>query len=130
MSTGADIFELSVPQTPPSLNAAKLGSRGAHMRAHRLKKSWEGMLMIALLEQRVPKKLRRVHATAVCRFAQKRKRDEGNFRYLLEKALGDALQLGGHLADDTPEEFTFGALTFDPERGSARTLVTLEVWRP
>lgn len=124
-----DIFELNIPDTPPSLNAASLGSKGAHMKFHRLKKRWEGMIVITLLEARVPKGLERVHATAVCRFPSRRKRDEGNFRYLLEKALGDALQLHGCLDDDTPEKYTFGKLVFDPDRGPARTLVTLEVWR-
>lgn len=124
-----DIFELTIAATPPSLNAASLGSRGAHMKFHRLKKEWEGHITAGLLKAQVPKGLERVHATAVCRFPSRRKRDEGNFRYLLEKALGDTLQLNGCLEDDTPEQFTFGKLVFDADRGPARTILTLEVWR-
>lgn len=121
-------FEIEVPESPPSLNAASLGSRGAHMKFHRTKKHWEGMFVIALMQAKVPKKLVRVHATAVCRFASKRKRDEGNFRFMVEKALGDALQINGNLADDTPDQFTFGALTFNPEKGTPLTKVTLDCW--
>lgn len=122
-------YTLSIPGTPPSLNAAKLGSKGAHMKFHREKKKWEGMCVVALLEQKVPKGLTRVRATAVCRFPQKRRRDEGNFRYLLEKALGDALQINGNLSDDTADEFNFGKLAFDPETGTPLTTITLEVER-
>lgn len=126
MSLG--VYELSIPDTPPSINAASLGSKGAHMKFHRLKKKWEGLFVITLLEAKVPRGLHRVHATAVCRFAVNRRRDEGNFRYMLEKALGDALQLNRNLRDDTPEQFTFGGLTFDPERGHPLTTVRLECW--
>jgi hypothetical protein len=118
---------LDIPGTPPSLNAASLGSRGAHMKFNRLKKQWEGDILKCLMLEKAPRRCERVHATAVCRFPSKRKRDEGNFRYLLEKALGDALQLYGTLPDDTADEFTFGKLEFDPEKGQARTLITLVI---
>ena len=129
MTTGADIYELSIPGTPPSLNGMGFGGRASHMKLHRLKKEWEGLMLITLLEMRVPKKLTKVIATARLRFTVKRKRDEGNFRWLLEKALGDVLQTNGNLADDTPEQFTFTGLDFDPIKGSPRTTITLEVWR-
>lgn len=120
-------YFLEIDATPPSLNAASLGSRGAHMKFHRLKKQWEGWLLIALLHEKVPKDLAAVHATALLRFPTLRRRDEGNFRFLLEKALGDVLQTGGYLADDTPDQFTFGALRFDSNRGHPLTILTLEV---
>lgn len=129
MTTGADIYELSIPQVPPSLNAMKLGSRGAAFKFHRHKKEWEGLFQITLLEMRVPRGLTKVKATASLRFPQRRKRDEGNFRFMLEKALGDVLQSAGHLADDTPDEFNFEALTFEAVAGSPRTTITLEVFR-
>lgn len=129
MTTGADIYELSIPKVPPSLNAMKLGSRGAHMKFYRHKKEWEGLFQITLLEVRVPKGLTKVKATASLRFPQKRKRDEGNFRFMLEKALGDVLQSAGHLADDTPDEFNFEALTFEAATGTPRTTIVLEVFR-
>lgn len=128
---GADIFELDIPDTPPNLNSFGMGSRGAHMKMHRLKKKWiNDYFGIVFKEVQLPKGLLRVVATAVCRFPQKRKRDEGNFRWSLEKFLGDALQQHGHLDDDTADEYTFPKLTFDPTTGTKRTLITLEVWTP
>lgn len=125
----ADLYELSIPEVPPSLNGMGFGGRNSHMKLHRLKKRWEGYFVITLLENKVPKALTRVRASARLRFRVKRRRDEGNFRWLLEKALGDALQANGNLDDDTADEFTFGTLTFEADRGQPRTTVTLEVWR-
>lgn len=128
MTLGADLFELDIPAVPMSLN--KMGaSRGASMRYYRKKKELENLIIQCLWERSVPKGLARIHATAVCRFKTRHKRDEGNFRWLLEKALGDALQINRNLTDDTVDEFTFGSLTIDPEPGNPRSLVTLEVWR-
>jgi hypothetical protein len=42
----------------------------------------------------------------------------------VEKALGDALTNGGWLADDTAEQYTFGAIEF--EKGRKRTTIRLE----
>jgi hypothetical protein len=118
------IYELEIPGTPKSKNQLD----HAHWNAVRKEKqTWEGHCMVALLHARVPKKLRKVRATAELRFPTSRRRDEGNFRSMLEKALGDALQVGGWLEDDTPEHFTFGELTFAAESGVALTRVTLEV---
>jgi hypothetical protein len=119
------IVQLSLPGTPPSLNT--VGSRGAAMAFHRHKKQWEGMCMIALLEMKVPKGLASVEASAVLRFKDRRRRDEGNYRAMLEKALGDALVLGGHLIDDTPDRYRFAQVNFDEERGNPLTTVTLDM---
>lgn len=122
-------YELSLPDVPPSLNA--VGSRGkSHWAFSNAKKKWEGMCFIALLEMKVPKGLERIEASAMLRFKSKRKRDEGNFRVLLEKALGDILVTGGWLEDDTPECYSFGTVEFDPERGDPLTLIRLEVQYP
>lgn len=117
---------------PPSLNR----ERGAHWsRMRRIKGQWQedlGKLLMAEMPRHRTGPIAALHVEAVLRFppakrgAKTRRRDEGNFRWMLEKALGDALQEGGWLADDTPEYFTFGALTFDPEPGPARTTITLQ----
>jgi hypothetical protein len=129
LTTGADIYQLEIGAVPPSLNGMKLGSRGAAMKFHRHKKEWEGWLGMALDIARVPKGLSRVKASAELRFPTRRRRDEGNFRFMLEKALGDALQYQRVLPDDSADEYTFSALTFDPTRGDPRTIITLEVFR-
>jgi hypothetical protein len=116
-------YELLIGRAPVSQNKR----RGEHWATtRRNKQQWMDDFFIALLEAKVPKDIRRAHATAVIRLPKNRRRDEGNFRDVLEKALGDALQLQW-LDDDTPDYFTFGAVTF--EQGAAQTVVTLEVWR-
>lgn len=114
---------MTIGATPPSVNTYA----HAHWRRyHGIKKSWQATFAEELLVLRT--RLGRassVHATASLRFPQRRRRDEGNYRAPLEKALGDALVAGGYLADDTPEQFTFGAVTFEDDRGDNRTTVTL-----
>lgn len=118
-------YELSIGGTPPSLN--RVGSRGSHWAFTKAKKDWQSNCFIALLVAKVPKGLTSVQATACLVFGKNRRRDEGNYRALLEKSLGDALVLGGFLTDDTPEQFRFGAVYF--QKGKATTRITLEVER-
>lgn len=54
-----------------------------------------------------------VEASATLLVPDRRRRDTGNYRSTLEKALGDALVNGGWLPDDTPQHFAFGRLTFE-----------------
>lgn len=118
------IAQLSYDETPPSVNALAT----AHWRKYqRAKQRWEAIAAAMLLEAAVPRGVGSVEARAELRFAVRRRRDEGNFRMLLEKALGDALVSGGWLPDDTPDRYTFGALVFDPNTGPPRTLLTLTV---
>lgn len=115
--------------TPPSLNT--IATRGNRWAVTRAKQRWEGIFMVLLMEKsasyndKLPKRLARVQATAMLRFPTRHRRDEGNYRWMLEKALGDALQKGGYLADDTPEFYTFQSLAFDPERGKPETRILL-----
>lgn len=97
---------LQLPITPPSLNEVGYRTHWAVARRHKL--TWQNDLSTLLLAQRVPRGLMKVDAAATIYFTEKRRRDEGNFRVLIEKALGDALVEGGWLADDTPDHYTFG----------------------
>ena len=93
--------------TPPSYNTLV----HAHWRKnHRVKQQWEEWCWLALLQVELPKGLQRVTASALLHFKQYRRRDEGNFRVVLEKALGDALVKGGWLDDDTPDHYRFERL--------------------
>jgi hypothetical protein len=112
---------------PPSLNAVGFHSHWTVGR--KAKQDWEQWLSIALMEQRVPKGLKRVEATATLRFKQKRRRDEGNHRTLLEKALGDVLQGRGYLEDDTPDFYRFGRLTMLAPVPQPETIVVLDYER-
>jgi hypothetical protein len=129
LGIGEHVAMVELPYTPPSINQVAVGraaSRGAGIAATRAKKRLQSDLESMLLVERVPRRLEFVEATACLRFARRSsRRDEGNYRTPLEKALGDALVNGGWLADDTPDTFRFGRLTFDPERGEPRTQLLL-----
>jgi hypothetical protein len=130
---GVAVLELTPPR---SMNAAPgKGTRGAAMARHRAKRALQHDLAELLQAAGVPRPIPggRARATAVLAFPSRRRRDEGNYRTALEKALGDALapapskqerDLGleplRYLPDDTPEHFTFGAVTF--------TQTDLEQW--
>jgi hypothetical protein len=116
-------FTLVFHETPKSLNRTAK-SQWPFIRE---KKKWEGNFQIRLMTEKVPRHLKGVVASAVLTFPSVRRRDEGNFRFMLEKALGDTLVGGGWLEDDTPENFRFERCLFEPERGDALTVVTLEV---
>jgi hypothetical protein len=114
---------LSIPGTPPSYNTLV----HAHWRKNqRAKQDWQQRCEIVLLEARVPRGLQLVTATALIHHKQFRRRDEGNFRVVLEKALGDALTNGGWLPDDTPDHYRFERLRFtSPSSTAPLTEVTL-----
>lgn len=113
---------------PPSLNTT--GTRGSHWKAHRAKKQWQETLGWLLIASELPCGLESVEASAILRFPVQRRRDEGNFRWLLEKALGDALVDTQHIADDTPDRYRFFGVEFDQETGPAQTTITIVGRRP
>jgi hypothetical protein len=121
-----DIYEIKLPGTPPSFN--KVGHSGNRWAWTKAKAKWDGFCMYALLEAKVPKGLASVKATATLCFSTKRRRDAVNYRTLLEKSLGDALQLGW-IEDDTPDQFHFGDVVLDvaPKGKQPETIVRLEV---
>jgi hypothetical protein len=112
-----------IGDTPPSLNV--IAGRGSRFAFARAKRRWQTDLGLLLMAEALPRDLDRVEASAVLSFPTRRRRDEGNFRALLEKALGDALVEGVWLPDDTPDRFSFGAITF--AEGAARTTLEMRV---
>lgn len=118
---------LSIPGTPPSFN--KVGLHSHWTVGRKAKQDWQHWISIALMEQRVPRGLSRVSATATIRFKQRRKRDEGNFRVILEKALGDALVEGGWLSDDTPDLYRFGEVKLLAPVPQPETIIVLDYER-
>jgi hypothetical protein len=114
--------ELVHDDVPPSLN--QLGS-GNRFKFWRVKKQWQATLGQLLLASELPTGLERVSVECEMTFPDRRRRDEGNFRFFLEKALGDALVSGGWLADDDGSRFSFGAVVFRYERGVRRVRLSL-----
>ena len=115
-------YTLEIPGTPPSYNQ----TAHAHWTVNRkVKQDWQRHCELALMVARVPRGLEVVTATARLFFKERRRRDEGNFRVILEKALGDALTNGRWLPDDTPEHYRFGAVELLAPSSVALTEITL-----
>lgn len=110
---------------PTSFNA----TAHAHWRTvHRVKQQLQRDLELVLLgAPGLPRPIPggRVDVTATLIVPDRRRRDEGNFRTPLEKALGDALVAGGWLPDDTPDHYRFGAVAFEVVRGVRATRLHL-----
>jgi hypothetical protein len=116
--------ELALTHLPTSLNATQ-HAHWTRVRAgkQQLQRDLEIVLMAACLPRPLPGPP--VLASAVLVVPDRRRRDEGNFRTPLEKALGDALVNGGWLRDDTPEHYRFGELVFKHEPGVRATRILL-----
>ena len=114
---------IEIPGTPPSFNAVGLHTHWTVGR--KAKADWQQRCEIMLMKHKVPRGLDLVTATAMIAHKTRRRRDEGNFRVILEKALGDALTAGGWLPDDTPDHYRFGAVDLVSPAPEALTTLTL-----
>lgn len=74
------------------------------------KKRQEAVLRPALLASGLPKGLARVVVEGECSFGDAAQRDQGNFRVIPEKALGDLLKTEGFLPNDKWAQYEFGNL--------------------
>lgn len=117
---------LDLPGTPPSYN---ITAHAHWQKVRREKQKWQRACETALMVAAVPRGLGSVLVSGRLEFTQRRRRDEGNFRVILEKALGDALTNGGWLEDDTPDHYQFGKLEIVAPAPRPRTLVTI-AWSP
>jgi hypothetical protein len=92
---------------PQSLNALGDGNRFAY---RAMKIAWETRLLALLEQSELPRPLARVVAEGELTVPDRTRRDQGNHRFMLEKALGDALVTGGWIPDDDWSRFEFGGL--------------------
>jgi hypothetical protein len=106
----------------PSLNVLGSGNQFA-FQAH--KRAWQDRLVELLERADLPRPLARVVAEGEVTFPDRIRRDQGNHRFMLEKALGDALTEGGWLPDDDWTRYEFGGLAARYERGVSRTRLML-----
>lgn len=119
-----DATTLELPLVPKSFNSTRYAPWYVARAANEELKQAIGFSLMAVGGER---NRRAVRASALLIFPQRRRRDEGNFRTPLEKALGDALVEGRWIEDDTPDQYRFGALTFSNEKGPSQTIITL-IW--
>jgi hypothetical protein len=92
----------------PTLN---LFGSGNHWQTYQgAKKHWSIWLTDALEASGLPKGLESVLVEGRLCFPTRRQRDQGNHRYFIEKVLGDVLEEGGWLVNDSWDHFEFGNL--------------------
>lgn len=101
---------------PPSLNAA--GSGGNHFAYQNSKKLWQSMWLELLKDAGMPQ-CDSVMVEGQCCFPDRRKRDQGNFRYFVEKTLGDTLRDAGMIEDDDWDHYEFGQLAKTYEKNQS-----------
>jgi hypothetical protein len=73
-------------------------------------RQWKPYLVERLAACGLPRGLESVLVEGLCCFPTRSRPDQGNHRAFVEKALGDALQEGGYIPEDTWERYEFGNL--------------------
>lgn len=105
-----------------SLNVLGSGNRFTYQA---MKKGWTEALTLALGESGLQRGLQRVMVEGLMCFPTRTKRDQGNHRFIVEKALGDALTAGGWLEDDDWDRYSFGGLDCAYAKGESWTQLFL-----
>ncbi len=108
---------------PPSLNAQ--GSSANRFIYQAQKQAWQEMWTRRLRESSLPARVGSVYVEGQICFPDRAKRDQGNFRHLIEKSCGDALVSAHYLEDDDWDHFEFGRLRREYQRGVSWTALTL-----
>lgn len=107
---------------PPSMRILGSGNQFVYQA---VKQTWQELLIRAMEAADLPRPLERIVAEGEVTFPDRRKRDQGNHRFFLEKALGDALTAGGWLVDDDWARYEFGGLSAVYEPQASRTRLIL-----
>ena len=108
---------------PQSLNAE--ASQSTRFAYGNQKKAWQARLTKLLEDSGLPKGLVAVHVRGQVCFPDRTKRDQGNHRFLVEKALGDALEKGGWISNDDWTRYQFGNLDYAYDKGQSWTALTI-----
>lgn len=107
---------------PPSVNPLGSGNPAGYQAQ---KHQWQALLGDLLAASDLPKGLAHVLVEGEATFPTRQRRDQGNHRFMLEKALGDALVDGGWLEDDDWSRYEFGNLVASYEKGVSVTRLVL-----
>lgn len=101
---------------PVSLN--QFGKNKSSFLYNQAKQAWQRELIGLLTEAEMPRSLHVLVEGQMC-FSDRQLRDQGNYRFFIEKALGDALQAGGWLGNDTWDAYEFGQLAKTHKSGES-----------
>lgn len=104
--------------SPPSFNV--MAGREVMIYRNAIKQ-WADVLRPLLDSSGLPLGLGRVVVEGEVSFGDGVERDQGNYRVIIEKAVGDALVRGGYLAADTWSRYEFGGLQRRDVPGVSRT---------
>jgi hypothetical protein len=107
---------------PKSINVFGSGNPKVYWQE---KMRWQELLTAQLEGSGLLRPLARVMVEGEAVFPDRIKRDQGNHRVIVEKALGDALVVGGWLEDDDWSRYEFGNLFAAYEHGVSATRLTL-----
>jgi hypothetical protein len=108
---------------PPSMNVH--GSGANRFEFQRQKHQWQDLFVRLLRESGLPTGLGHVLAEGQACFPDRIERDQGNHRFMVEKALGDALVEGGWLEKDDWTRYEFGRLRHAYDKGQAWLALTI-----
>jgi hypothetical protein len=123
---------------PPSLSVM---DTNGHYVYSAFKAAWQQLLAERIEASGLARGLAHVLAEGECTFPDRHRRDQGNHRFMVEKALGDALVhgsppsvrerapaeavTGGWLRDDSWDQYEFAGLAARYEKGVSRTRLLL-----
>jgi hypothetical protein len=105
--------------TPQSIRM--FGSGANHFTYQTIKHAWQAMLAEQLNASGLPTGLGHVLVEGEACFPTRTRRDQGNHRFIVEKALGDALTDGAWLEDDDWTRYEFGGLAYRYVKGESWT---------
>jgi len=107
---------------PPSMNILGLGKPRVYQN---LKETWEALLAGLLRESDLPRGLASVMVEGEVSFGDEDERDQGNHRMIVEKALGDALEAGEWIPNDSWDHYQFNGFRRIEEPGVSRLRLIL-----
>lgn len=121
---------------PPSSRVLGSGDRFAYQT---MKQMWQEQWIYLLERTDFPRGLGFIRAEGTITFGDRSHRDQGNFRFMIEKSLGDALQearyfkskKNGKPGEDDWAHFSFGDLHYNYEKDHEQLIIRLfGEWEP
>lgn len=99
-------YSVVIRDAPKSVNQGGAGSRQHPHQAAKEKRRWEALFLAEFMTAKVKKHMSHCAVDVTLHFRRRNHRDEENYRAGIIKPLGDALQQGQYLEDDTKQWFT------------------------